>query len=290
MFYFGVLALAMGLTIGQAQAQENEAKNRAYNMMLSGIEMHSRGQHEAAVQVFDEALEIHPHAKIAFHKAQSLLALERFAEALDIYVAVIDSDELDDENKRAIKLGVSRCRQELAKTTWLRVVVEGPQDAVVSVNGKEIGAPPITQQLLRGKHNIEVERDGYVKVSEMVEIKGAPEKNVTIRLRKRKGGGGNTLAWIGVGSGSAMALAGLGLFGHYAWFKSTQEGGPGQELEGETLELVAAGALTGVGALVAIGSVFLFESEGEQASWAPQVYAFGPLPRGGAAIQLQWRY
>lgn len=79
--------------------------------------------------------------------------------------------------------------QHLVKTGTVSVVVEGPEDASVFMDGRELGPAPFKGPLPAGPHTFEARATGYATVQQTSEVLYGEPLNLTLSLAEAKNEG-----------------------------------------------------------------------------------------------------
>jgi tetratricopeptide (TPR) repeat protein len=91
-----IVVCSLGLTGVTAVAQVAAAGDAMLARQLTdrGIELQQRGDHNAALRLFDAALIEANHPKIRYLRAKSLRALDRFDEAIAEFESILERSEV----------------------------------------------------------------------------------------------------------------------------------------------------------------------------------------------------
>jgi tetratricopeptide (TPR) repeat protein len=158
-------------------------RKHAEALAREAIAAQDAGRHEAAVSLFDQSLAEFDHPLTRFFKVRSLVALERFEAARELYRTLLATkDALGPKNFEEAKAGLARC-DEMLKETTVRVTSGDLPGATVRLDGKEAGATPLTVKLKRGKYVLRVEKTGYEPAERTVDVAGQDELPVPVALR-----------------------------------------------------------------------------------------------------------
>lgn len=274
--------------------------------MDMAVQAQQADRHADAVRLF-EALEADfpkGRAKIAFYRARSLLALERYEDARGIYRELAAAATLDDEKQVEVRKNLLLCDEAL-RTTHVRVMISGASAAALFVDGELRGRLPQTLELRKGSYRLAAEEAGYARVEREVMVTGQPSLEVTLAMvplsiamdpaqglpgssvaldgsqgTQVASGARRTWAWVALGTGVATLAGGAGMLGHY--FAKKGQVREGEMLQNESVDLGVGGTLTAVGVgFVTTGLVLLFG--GESSSSAP-VVGVSPLSGGVTGV------
>lgn len=307
----GGLVLLMLLSWGALAFAADTQQKRAVALTKAGIAKQKAGEHAEALDDFNEAWGYAPHPKILFYKGRSLMALEDYEEARDVYLKLRDNPALKDAQLREAEANLSLCAAEL-KRTVVHIVVEGLPGARLLVDGKKAGASPLTIPMLNGQHVVRAEMDGHVAAERVLTIAGQEKLEVRLSLTRAsssapgsrqvavvrpapEGGiepaviqvaheadrSSSALGWTTLGAGGVMLVTGAGFLSNYIYLH-TRSLGEHEVIEDDQLDLAIGASLTAVGAGLMLTSVFLFpdaEADGARARLLP-------LPGGGLVFSL----
>jgi tetratricopeptide (TPR) repeat protein len=213
------LAVLLVSRIASASPEED-----AQTLMQKGVRAALAEEYLEAIECYSRAASLVPSANLPHrYKGEALEKLQRWEEALASYQEYL-----------RIKPGVrdaDSIRQRMDEITRKRI--EGsvlvsctPSVSNVRVDGKDIGACPLTISLRAGKHSLLVVAEGFQNRSESVDVTAGTTTALAIKLVRNsnpipslsatageKRGSGGVLSswwfWTGVGvvlAGSATAL------------------------------------------------------------------------------------
>jgi hypothetical protein len=171
------------LALFVASAPENEAdrKASAARLLQEGNEAFSAGQHEDALERYEQAYETYASPKLYYSLARALDELGRHADAAHFYERfLIESGveyrsalyERAHQKLRAASAGLGKLR--------LETTVPG---AKLFVDGVERATLPTTPLYLgEGRHELRAERDGYTSFESKVKIEQGKVTTIAVDM------------------------------------------------------------------------------------------------------------
>ncbi|MBX3228881.1 MAG: serine/threonine protein kinase [Labilithrix sp.] len=152
------------------------------NARPADMSAHKAGRFTEALAAFQEANRLAPRESAQRNVAQTHRDLLDYAAAHAAYDALLA--KYGATMKRADKANAERARAELATLTGVVAVTVPAPDARVVVDGKDVGAPPVTVRLNPGAHEVTVTREGFEPLERAFEIAGRDEVTVAGPLTK----------------------------------------------------------------------------------------------------------
>jgi hypothetical protein len=279
-----------------AKAEPDEREVAAVTLVKEAIALQRSGDHEAAVRLLEEAWTIDAHPKILFFKARSLMVLERWSEAHELYVMIrknvrdLEQGKLDEVERN---MALSARLAEQSKETLVSIEAPRVPGAMVSLNGKPIGEAPRETRLKRGHYEIRIEHPEHHPFEQALEVSGQDRLAVTAALRPRveapfapldaPSSGRRTWGWIAAGSGAAVTAAGLGFLGNYL-VQSSKDLEPNQRMRDAGLDQAIGGTLSAVGVGLVVTGVILLVTGDDPPAAAPSTPEVGLAPISGGAF------
>lgn len=250
-------------------------RGRAEALAKQGIEAQEAGRHEAALGFFDRSLAELDHPMIRFFKARSLVALERWEGARELYRTLLaPCQDLGPRNCEEVKRNTARC-EEMLKETRVRITSGAVTGAAVTLDGRALGVTPLTTTLRRGRYEVRVEKTGFEHEERTLEVAGQDGLPVDVPLSALPsvvvtptGAGPDVGAihesplriwkWITLGGAVATVAGGAGLIGHH--FSEVNKSPPAgyEKADVSPVGLYSGGALAAVGVGLGIASTVLF--------------------------------
>jgi hypothetical protein len=276
--WFAVLVLLL-IASGSALAGD---RGKAETLAKRGISEQEAGRHEAALEFLDRSLAEFDHPMIRFFKARSLVALERWEGAGELYRTLLaPCKDLGPRNCEEVKRNASRC-EEMLKETRVRITSGALKGAAVTLDGRALGVTPLETSLTRGRYELRVERAGFERAERTIEIAGQDDLPVVVPLRALPsvvvtptgGGAGDTRncadsprclwKWITLGGAVATLAGGAGLIGQH--FNEVNKSAPEgyEKADVSPVGLYSGGALAAVGVGLGIASTVLFVQDGNE--------------------------
>ena len=167
------------------EADDAEARSRFY----TGAQLYQEGDYEAALVEFRESARLRSMPVVTFNIAQTLRALHRYAEAVDVFRQYLDEgrDDLAADRRASVERTIRALERRIAPVT---LAVE-PRGAEIRVDGRTVGSAPLGGPLLlaSGRRVLEITADGYVPVHDEVEVVGRQPRTLRVRLAPRESAG-----------------------------------------------------------------------------------------------------
>lgn len=178
-----ILSLALSLTATAATEAEKEAATR----FQRGVSLYKDGDYEAALTEFKQAYRLAPFYEVLYNIGLTQRRLFEYGEAvrsLNDYL-VQGGKKVSAQRREAVRKELEEIRQLTAEVT---VIVAGQGEAVISVDGKEVGKSPLKEPLLLrpGKHTITATR-GEESGSETPSLLTGSKVTVTLETKKAQG-------------------------------------------------------------------------------------------------------
>ena len=305
----GCIVLTVLLLWSLPAAAETDVKRAklAIEKVQAAVALQKQSRHLEAIGLFDAAWALSPHPKVLFFKTRSLMALERFEEALSDYRLIQkNAHDLEPEKLREVQKNVGICEEALRKTAVL-IRTPGVDGAEVQVDGKPAGSSPVKVDLRKGSYRVRVSKAGFVATERALTVAGQTSLIVdvplaAITLAKKEApkeeapkkdtsplsaSARRTWAWVTLGTGLATFGSGLGFLGNYTQ-KAMTDLEPDEEMQGQTVDLALGGVLAGVGVGLLTTSIVLFWRDGGEKEGLKTTFA--PLPEGGFTVGLSGRW
>lgn len=151
------LSTAVGVAHGPSLAKP-KAEKKALALFQAAKTDFSAGRYDDALAKLTEAYDLFPHPAILFGKGEVLEAQGKIEEANETYLAVItDDDDLLGKVNRAR----ARIKARMAKPVPVSILSGDVVGAQVLIDGKLGGKTPAIVQMPRGKHVVEIVKEGY---------------------------------------------------------------------------------------------------------------------------------
>lgn len=168
-----------------ASADEAEARSRFF----TGAQLYQEGDYEGALAEFRKSYELRRAAVVSFNIAQTLRALHRYHEAVQVFERYLREarGEISAARRAQVQRTIRALKRRIAPIT-LKVQ---PAGAEIRIDGREVGEAPLGEPLMlgAGRRVVEVTADGYVSVRDELEVVGRQPRTVEIRLAKKETAG-----------------------------------------------------------------------------------------------------
>lgn len=151
-------------------------------LIAEGIELRRAGQDAQALPKFEEAYRLDPTPRASAQWGLCLQAVGRWSEADGLLSEALKtkSDPWVAKNRATLKDSLEQVKQHVARVE----VYGGPDGAKVVVNGRDVGAYPLSVPTVvnAGNLDIEVTKDGFRRGYRSMKISGGTYERVLIRL------------------------------------------------------------------------------------------------------------
>jgi hypothetical protein len=173
--FFAVVVVASSI----ATAAEPK---RAEVLINEGIELRRAGQDAQALPKFEEAYRLSPTPRASAQWGLCLQAVGRWSEADGLLSEALKSksDPWIAKNRTTLKDSLEQVKQNVARVE----VYGGPDGAIVTVNGRNVGTYPLSGPAVvnAGNLDIEVTKAGFKRGYRSMTIAGGHYERVLIRL------------------------------------------------------------------------------------------------------------
>lgn len=218
-----VPSVALTAKTAHAQPAALSPEAEAREAMQTGIALFGRGDAEGALREYERAKRLVPAANQPYrYAAEALASLGRFREATDNLRTYLEKNptvsDAEAVRKRIVELEAKASRGDLA----LRSTVVG---ARARVDDQETYELPHEFSLGAGEHTVTVEREGYVRLEQRVQVTAGKRAELLVSLvreatklpdvpkpetrRERVGTIWPIVGGVGLGVGAATVIAGL---------------------------------------------------------------------------------
>lgn len=164
--WLAAAALVTGLVAGGASTAQAGDKYLALQLTQRGIDLQMKGEHQAAMSLFDAALVETDHPKIRYFRAKSLIALQRWDEAEADLERIKDKAEVSkyrseisaffneikgEQERLRLEADLKKKKDELAAAEYAKTLAEQAQDdkAIELLRRKRSGLMPTSE--MRGE-------------------------------------------------------------------------------------------------------------------------------------------
>jgi hypothetical protein len=214
--------LCAGLvTVGAPALAANDNEKEAAVRFQRGVQLFKDGDFEAALTEFKQAYRVAPFYEVLYNIGLTQRRLFQYGEAVKSLNDYLEQGgkKVSAQRREAVRKELEEIRQLTCEVT---IVVTGEGEAVISVDGQEVGKTPLRQPLLLrpGKRTIVAKRGDEV-ATETPSLLTASK--VTIKLEPKRAEGklvveseppGAIIAVDGNLLGEAPALANVGVGAH----------------------------------------------------------------------------
>ncbi len=168
---------------GAARAQDDTA--RARTEFQHGVELFQESDYQRALDAFQEAYRLAPHASVRLNIANCYEQLGRPVEALFHFQHFLtEADHPAAAQRREIEASIRRLRQQVGTITFQVT----PDGATITIDATATRRSPVTEpvDVTAGRHTIEVQLDGYRTETQTVEVTGGGDARVSLRLARQE--------------------------------------------------------------------------------------------------------
>lgn len=180
-FVFALTLVGALLSFEVAHAQDDTT--RAREEFQHGVDFFQNGDYQRALDSFQEAYRLAPHASVRLNIANCYQQLDRPVEALfhfEHYLA--EADHPTPAQRREIEATIHELQQRVGTIT-LHVTPDG---ATVTIDGGDQRRTPILEpvRVVQGRHTVEIRLDGYRPETQTVDVTGGSDARVAVRLSR----------------------------------------------------------------------------------------------------------
>ncbi len=182
-----VLVLACTLAMlqlgwaGTGAAQDDTT--RAREQFTQGVSLFQSGDYQRALDAFQEAYRLSPHASVRLNIANCYQQLDRPVEALFHFEHYLsEADHPTAAQRREIEASIRELRRRIGTLTFQ----VSPDGAIITIDGSDQRRAPVTEpvRVVQGRHQIEIRLEGYRTETQTVEVAGGADARVAIRLSR----------------------------------------------------------------------------------------------------------
>lgn len=166
----GALLVVLGSTVSPAHSldapgvKQGGDRARAKIHFQAGAAYYRESRYEEAIRSFEEAHSSDPNPNLLFNIAQAHEKLGRTSEALQYYRRYV-REKPDASDRRTVETSIRNLEARLAEKGLQQVgIYSSPAGAIATVDGKELGATPVSANLDAGLHRLSVRLSGHKTV------------------------------------------------------------------------------------------------------------------------------
>jgi hypothetical protein len=164
-----------------AQGSTPTARAEARRFLREGSKLFAQGNHAAALEKFERALQIFPSARIKYNVGQALRELGRPVEAVEAFeMFLAKADRISSVERREATAALKELEATVAKLT----LTTNLSDVEVTIDGRSVGKTPLPGHLVltAGTHDVTLGRPGYKLVREPMTLAGGEHKRARFEL------------------------------------------------------------------------------------------------------------
>lgn len=199
-----LLALTLCLAPALARAQTAEERAAAHAEFERGVAAYTAHDYRSALDAFQEAYRLAPHASVRLNIANCYDQLDRPLEALFHFEHYLtEATGLSAAARRDVQASIDRLSARVGTLT----LAVTPDGAAIVIDGGDTRRAPITEpvRVVAGDHVVEISLDGYVSERQTIHVDGGGTARVSIRLRRAE-----AVASSGGSGGAAADTTGAG--------------------------------------------------------------------------------
>ncbi len=188
-----LVALPETTTLAQPRDPAAEAAMKAARPYAEkGFALFEQERYAASITEFERAEARYHAPPHLLYIARAQAKLGRLIEARDGLQAIVD-ETLDDHSPKAFLVAQVEAKADLGelegRIPTLQVAVSGPgaDGATLTVDGREVGAPPQTLELDPGHHTIEAQGDGAWVPAQSVTLEPGDRTEITLEMQADDG-------------------------------------------------------------------------------------------------------
>lgn len=133
----------------------------ARDLFEAAEKLYRQKKYAAAVVKFEEVQALRPHAVVMFNIARCREQLGEAAAALRWYREYLRVEEGAKDQEQVLQAVVRLERKLREQGVQQLTVITDPPGARVEINGRDLGAAPVTTELAEGEHSVAVSAPGY---------------------------------------------------------------------------------------------------------------------------------
>jgi hypothetical protein len=182
-FSCGLALALLSFTIGASTALAQDDTARAHEEFQHGVEFFQNGDYQHALDSFQEAYRLAPHAAVRLNIANCYQQLNRPVEALFHFEHYLsEADHPSAAQRREIEATIRELRGRIGTITFQVT----PDGATITIDGSDQRRAPVTEpvRVTQGRHSIEIRLDGYRTESQTVDVSGGSDARVAVRLAR----------------------------------------------------------------------------------------------------------
>lgn len=181
--FFFVALLASSLVASTAGAQSDADRARAHEEFERGVAAYTANDYRTALDAFQEAYRLAPHASVRLNIAHCYEQLDRPVEALFHFEHYLtEASSVTGAQRREIE-GTIRDLRRRTGTITLQVTPDG---ATIVIDGSETRRAPVSEpvRVTAGDHSVVITLDGYATERQTVHVEGGGDARVAVRLQR----------------------------------------------------------------------------------------------------------
>lgn len=168
-------------SVSPGAAQDDTA--RAREEFNQGVSFFQSADYQRALDAFQEAYRLAPHASVRLNIANCYQQLDRPVEALFHFEHYLsEADHPTAAQRREIETTIRELRSRIGTLTFQ----VSPDGATITIDGTDQRRAPVSEpvRVVQGRHQIEIRLDGYRTETQTVEVAGGADARVAIRLSR----------------------------------------------------------------------------------------------------------
>lgn len=178
-----LLALALFAAPALVQAQSAEDRAAAHTEFERGVAAYTAHEFQTALDAFQEAYRLAPHASVRLNIANCYAELGRPVEALFHFEHYLsEATGLTAAQRRDVQASIDRLEASVGTIT----LAVTPDGASITIDGSDTRRAPVTDpvRVVAGDHVVDIALDGYVSEHQTVHVEGGGNARISLRLRR----------------------------------------------------------------------------------------------------------
>lgn len=178
-----LLAISLLAAPALAHAQSAEDRAAAHTEFERGVAAYTAHDFQTALDAFQEAYRLAPHASVRLNIANCYAELGRPVEALFHFEHYLtEATGLTAAQRRDVQASIDRLEASVGTIT----LAVTPDGAAITIDGSDTRRAPVTDpvRVVAGDHIVDIVLDGYVSEHQTVHVEGGGNARISLRLRR----------------------------------------------------------------------------------------------------------
>lgn len=178
-----IVSLVLLVAAPLASAQDDADRARAHTEFERGVAAYTAHDYQTALDAFQEAYRLAPHASVRLNIANCYDQLGRPIEALFHFEHYLtEATGLTGAQRREVQASIDRLEARVGTIT----LAITPDGAAITIDGGDVRRAPVSEpvRVVAGDHVVDITLDGYAPEHQTVHVDGGGNVRVAIRLRR----------------------------------------------------------------------------------------------------------